>query len=98
MNSVAQNWVKNYALALCARTLGLGIRDKFSDIPIPGDKVTLNGAALFSFYTSERDRLFKKLEDDLENLSYQKIMENRASVQDSISKTLGFNPMGIYVY
>jgi len=96
MNSVAQNWVFNYALARCAIILSF-VRGKFSEVPIPGDKVTLNAEALRSFFNEERDRLFKKLEDDLSELSYQKIMENRASVQESISKTLGFTPMGIYV-
>ena len=97
MNSVAQNWIKNYTLALCARELSWK-RGKFSELPIPGDRVTLNADALYSFYTAEKERLFKKLDDDLENLSYQKIMENRASVHESISKSLGYTPMGIYVY
>ncbi len=97
MNSVAQNWVYNYTFARCALTLSF-IRGMFSELPIPGDKVTLNADALRSFFNEERDRLFKKLEDDLNELSYQKIMENRAAVQESINKTLGFSPMGIYVY
>lgn len=97
MNSVAQNWVLNYTIARCALVLSM-MRGTYSELPIPGASVTMNADQLMSLFTSERDRLFKKLEDDLNELSYQKIMENRASVQESISKTLGYTPMGIFVY
>lgn len=96
MNSVAKNWVKNYAYALAARTLAL-IRGKFNVVPIPGGEVTLNYDALMALHNSEKERLFAKLEKDLEELSYQKIMENRALVQESINKSMQYMPMGIYV-
>ncbi len=96
MNSVAKNWVYNYAFARCSLVLSF-IRGKFSEVPIPGDKVTLNADALQTYFTTQQERLFKKLEDDLEQYSYQKIMENRAAVEESISKRLGYTPMGIYV-
>ena len=97
MNSVAKNWVVSYAAARCALTLSF-IRGKFSEVPIPDDKTTLNAPDLRSWYNEEKERLFKKLADDLEQLSYQKIMENRAAVEKSISEKKGFDPMGIYVY
>jgi hypothetical protein len=97
MNSVAQNWVINYTIARCALVLSM-MRGTYSELPIPGASVTMNADQLMGLFTSERDRLFKKLEDDLAELSYQKIMENRAAVQESISKTLGYTPMGIYIF
>lgn len=97
MNSVGKNWVKKYAFALCARTLAL-IRGRTDKIPIPGGEIVLNGDALMSLYDKESEKLFAKLEKDLEELSYEKIMEKRAAIQESINKTLGFTPMGIYVY
>lgn len=97
MNSVGQNWVINYTIARCALVLAM-MRGTYSELPIPGASVTMNADQLMGLFTAERDRLFKKLEDDLSELSYQKIMENRASVQESISKTLGYTPMGIYIF
>lgn len=97
MNSVAQNWVKKYAFALCARTMAL-IRTKADKVPIPGGEIVLNGDTLMSLYEKETEKLYAKLEKDLEELSYEKIMEKRAAIQESINKTLGFTPMGIYVY
>ena len=58
----------------------------------------LNGDALMSLYDKESEKLFAKLEKDLEELSYEKIMEKRAAIQESINKSLGFTPMGIYTF
>ena len=44
------------------------------------------------------ETLKEKLEKDLEELSYEKIMEKRAAIQESINKSLGFTPMGIYTF
>ncbi len=97
MNSVGQSWVKEYAYALSASMLAM-IRGKTTEISVPGKEITLNYDMLMSVYDKESERLLAKLEKDLELLSYQKIMENRAAVQESINKSLGFSPMGIYVY
>jgi len=97
MNSVGKNWVKKYAFALCARTLAL-IRGRTDKIPIPGGEIVLNGDALMALYDKESEKLFAKLEKDLEELSYEKIMEKRAAIQESINKSLGFTPMGIYTF
>lgn len=97
MNSVGKNWVKKYAFALCARTLAL-TRGRTDKIPIPGGEIVLNADALMSLYDKETEKLYAKLEKDLEELSYEKIMEKRAAIQESINKTLGFTPMGIYTY
>ena len=97
MNSIAKNWVKKYAFALCARTLAL-IRGRTDKIPIPGGEIVLNADTLMSLYDKETEKLYAKLEKDLEELSYEKIMQKRAAIQESVNKSLGFTPMGIYIY
>ena len=43
-------------------------------------------------------KMKEQWEKELDELSYERILEKRAAMQESINKTLGFGPMGIYVY
>ena len=47
INSMGQQWIRKYALALCKEMLGQ-IRGKFTTVPIPGQSVTLNHSELLS--------------------------------------------------
>lgn len=99
LNSVAQTWVKKYAQALAKELLGVGIRGKFNgQLPIPGAELTLNKDDLISTGREDQQKLLDKLEKDLEELSYEKIMEKRAMVQESVNKTLSYIPMKIFIY
>ena len=99
LNSVAQTWIKKYAQALAKELLGIGIRGKFNgQLPIPGAELTLNKDDLISTGREDQQRLLEKLEKDLEELSYEKIMERRASVQESVNKSLTYAPMKIFIY
>jgi hypothetical protein len=99
LNSVAQRWVKRYALALCKEILGLGIRGKFNGaLPIPGAELTLNKDDLISTGREDQTKLIDELTNQLAELSYEKILEKRAMMQESINKTLGFGPMGISTF
>ena len=99
LNSVAQRWVKRYSLALCKEILGLGIRGKFNgQLPIPGAEVTLNKDDLIQTGREDQTKLIEELNLQLAELSYEKILEKRALMQESINKTLGFGPMGMYVF
>jgi hypothetical protein len=99
LNSVAQTWIKKYAQALAKELLGIGIRGKFNgQLPIPGAELTLNKDDLISTGREDQQRLMDKLEKDLEELSYDRIMEKRAAVQEAVNKTLTFVPMKIWVY
>jgi hypothetical protein len=99
LNSVAQRWVKRYALALCKEILGLGIRGKFNgQLPIPGAELTLNKDDLINTGREDQTKLIDELSAQLAELSYEKILEKRASMQESINKTLGFGPMGISIF
>jgi len=99
LNSVAQTWVKKYAQALAKELLGIGIRGKFNgQLPIPGAELTLNKDDLISTGREDQQKLLDKLEKDLEELSYDRIMEKRAAVQESVNKTLAYVPMKIWIY
>lgn len=99
LNSVAQTWVKKYAQALAKELLGIGIRGKFNgQLPIPGAELNLNKDDLISTGREDQQRLLEKLEKDLEELSYERIMEKRAMVQESVNKSLSYIPMKIWIY
>jgi hypothetical protein len=99
LNSVAQSWVKRYTLALCKEMLGIGIRGKFNgQLPIPGAELTLNKDDLIQTGRDDRDKLITELKEQLAELSYDKIMEKRAAIQEAINKSLGYGPSGIYVF
>lgn len=99
MNSVAQTWVRKFAQALAKELLGIGIRGKFNgQLPIPGAELTLNKDDLISTGREDQQKLLDKLEKDLEELSYDKIMEKRLSVQKAVNETLAFVPMKIWIY
>jgi hypothetical protein len=99
LNSVAQRWVKRYALALAKEMLGLGIRGKFNgQLPIPGAELTLNKDDLITTGRDDQEKLMTELKEQLAELGYDKIMEKRAAIQEAINKNLGFGPTGIYVF
>lgn len=99
LNSVAQRWVKRFALALSKEVLGLGVRGKFNgQLPIAGAELTLNKDDLISTGRDDQEKLLVELKDQLSELGYDKIMEKRAQIQEAINKNLGFGPTGIYVF
>lgn len=99
LNSVAQRWVKRFALALAKEMLGLGIRGKFNgQLPIPGDELTLNKDDLINTGREDQEKLMTELKEQLTELNYDKLMEKRAAIQEAINKNLGFGPTGIYVF
>jgi len=99
LNSVAQTWVKKYAQAQAKELLGIGIRGKFNgQLPIPGAELTLNKDDLITTSREDKRILKEELEKQLELLSYKNIMEERAAIQEAVNKSLGYGPMGIFVF
>lgn len=99
LNSVAQRWVKRFALALCKEILGLGVRGKFvGQLPIPGAEATLNKDDLISTGREDQTKLIEELTTQLSELGYEKILEKRAAMQKSINDSLGYGPLGISVF
>ena len=96
INSIGKQWIRKYALALCKEMLGQ-IRGKFTQIPIPGDNVTLNHSELLSQAQKEQDDLKDKLREMLKEMEYQELVKVSAEKADSAAKTFAFSPVPIFV-
>ena len=96
INSIGKQWIRRFALSLCKETLGQ-VRSKLGSIPIPGNDVTLNGPALISEAKDEQNALRDELKTVLDELVYGKLAEGDAALQDSVNRTIGKIPHGIYV-
>lgn len=96
INSIGKQWIRRFALAICKEMLGQ-VRSKFGSVPIPGDNVTLNGAALISEGKDEQTKLRDELKTTLAELTYQKIAEQESAMMETAGKTLEKVPYYIYV-
>jgi hypothetical protein len=96
INSIGKQWIRRFALALAKEMLGQ-IRGKFSQIPIPGESVTLNAAELLSQAKEEQKSLRDELKAILDELTYLKVAGDDSSLQDAAEKVLANVPAGIYV-
>jgi len=96
INSIGKQWIRRFCLALCKEMLGQ-IRSKFSDVPIPGDKVTLNGKDLISEAKEQQKELREELKTQLAEMTYAKIGEDGAKMMEDNNKTQAFIPNLIFV-
>ncbi len=96
INSMGKQWIRRYALALCKEMLG-HVRSKFATIPIPGEAVTLNGAALVSEAKTEQKELKEELLKVLDETTYDKLAEKDAAIADSAFKVNTTVPNLIFV-
>ncbi len=96
INSIGKQWIRRFALALCKETLGQ-VRSKFGSVPIPGDNVSLNGAALLSEAKAEQDKLREELKTTLADLTYAKLVEKDGLISDNTEKVLDKVPNFIFV-
>lgn len=96
INSVGRQWIKKYFLALCKELLG-AIREKYGTIPIPGGEVTLDGAALRSEASVEKEFLIAQLREMLESMTNEKQLEANANKSEKIQETLKRIPTLIYI-
>jgi hypothetical protein len=92
INSIGQQWIRQYALALCKEQLG-EIRSKFSSVPIPGADVTLNGSDLLSRGREDKKELVTQLKEMLDTMTYDKLLEVSSNRAELLQKQLKFIPM-----
>ena len=83
-------------MALCKETLGQ-VRSKFGSVPIPGETVQLNGAALISEGKDEQQKLREELKTTLADLTYAKMAETDATMLENTGKVLEKVPNYIFV-
>ena len=69
----------------------------YSQIPIPGSEISLDGAALRAESTTEKEALMTQLRETLEELSRTKQFENRNTETNAHQEMLRKVPLAIYI-
>lgn len=92
INSIGRQWIRQYALALSRELLGL-VRSKFSTVPIPGSDLQMNGSDLVSQGREDKSNLKTKLEEMLNELTYDKMLESEAAASENLTRILKGIPM-----
>ena len=97
INSMGQQWIRRFALALSKETLGQ-VRGKFGNaIPIPGDTVNLNAAELLSQAATEQEKLREELNKQLDEMLYSKIAETEKAMVENTDAIVAKSPLKIFV-
>jgi len=97
INSIGQQWIRRFALALSKETLGQ-VRGKFGgQIPIPGDNVTLNASDLLSQASAEQTALREELNKQLDEMLYAKLAETDKNMVDNMDAIVQKVPLKIFV-
>ena len=97
INSIGQQWISRFALALSKETLGQ-VRGKFGgNVPIPGDNVTLNASDLLSQAQAEQQALREELNKQLDEMLYAKLIETDKGMVDNTNAIVGKTPLKIFV-
>lgn len=92
LNSMGYTWIYSYTLALCKELLGL-VRSKFSQVPIPGNSLQLNGTDLISQGRDDQGKLKEELNGLLESLTYDKMVEGEATKAENLQRILKTIPI-----
>lgn len=96
INAIGKQWIRKYALALCKEMLGQ-IRGKFTQVPIPGQSVTLNHSELLSQAKEEQNQLRDKLSEMLKEMEYTELVKMDGEKADAAQTTLKNSPLPIFV-
>ena len=96
INSMGKQWIRKYALALCKEMLGQ-IRGKFTQIPIPGDSVTLNHADLLSQAKEEQQSLKDNLHEMLKEVEYKELAKYDSETTEATATVYKGSPLPIFV-
>ena len=97
INSMGQQWIRRFSLALSKETLGQ-VRGKFGGvIPIPGDSVTLNASDLLSQAATEQAALREELNKQLDEMLYSKLAETDKAFVENTNAMVALAPLKIFV-
>ena len=97
INSIGQQWIRRFALALSKETLGQ-VRGKFGgSIPIPGDNVSLNASDLLGQASAEQTALREELNKQLDEMLYAKLAEVDKTMVDNMDSIVAKTPLKIFV-
>ena len=94
INSIGRSWIFEYTLSLSKEMLGY-VRNKYSQIPIPGAEVTLNGDSLLASATDTKNALIERLRAYFDETSRKSMLERRKDEADFSKQELNNVPMTI---
>jgi hypothetical protein len=92
INSIGRQWIRQYCVALSKEQLGL-VRSKFTNIPVPGTDITLNGGDLVSQGREDQTNLKTQLKEMLDTLTYDKLIEIQSTRAEQMQKQLRYVPI-----
>jgi hypothetical protein len=96
INDIFKKWIFDYALAVTKETLG-NIRGVYSQIPVPGAEVTVNGQTLIDQANAEKTALVEQLRATLDDTSRQKQLEKKSQEASTMRETFVNFPMPIII-
>tara|TARA_R110001606_G_scaffold353447_1_gene503998 strand:- start:7806 stop:8960 length:1155 start_codon:yes stop_codon:yes gene_type:complete len=96
LNSVGRSWIFEMTLAISKEMLAY-VRNKYTNIPIPGSDVTLNGASLLAGGEKDRDALVEKLRTYFDETSRRALLERRSNESQFRNDELNYVPMTIFI-
>jgi hypothetical protein len=96
VNSIGRSWIFEYTLSITKEMLGY-VRNKYSQIPIPGAAVTLNGDTLISSAQLSKEALILKLRTFFDETSRKSLLERRAAESLSRVQEISQVPMSIFI-
>jgi hypothetical protein len=92
LNSISKNRVRRMLLAESKMTIG-GIRGFFSgDIKAGNAELTMDYRHLLEEGQQEKEKLIEEIKESLDKISYQKLMEDRASIAQNLNTVLTYQP------
>jgi hypothetical protein len=96
INSIGRAWIFEYTLAIVKEMLGY-VRNKYSQIPIPGAEVTLNGDTLTASAATDRAALIERLRAYFDETSREALLQRRKNESDHAQSELIKTPMTIFI-
>jgi hypothetical protein len=91
INPSGRRWIRQMTLGICFETEGR-IRRKYSSIPIPNGDIQLDGDQLVTEGAEKQKELIEQLKEDLEETSFEKMMEKEAAQAEQINNQLQYIP------
>ena len=96
ISSIGRSWIFEYTLAKAKEMLGL-VRNKYSQIPVPGAEVTLNGNELVAAAATEKEALITRLREYFDQTSRQALLERRQAESVARVAEISQVPMTIFI-
>jgi hypothetical protein len=96
VNDMGKQWIRKYTLAIAKEMLGR-VRGKYSEIPIPGQPVTVNGSELISEAQSEKEALITEIKETLDQFSRQAQLERKQAEAEALQNQINKVPLKFYV-